>query len=224
MVHIVCAVILYLFWFEKPLDVRTPEIVHDPSWDSPLALVVQKTMYDDQLRGTMRYHISEGVQLVMPTDIYPNPNGAMHAIRDRARALGQQLSSRVTTATVSAEDEELWPGDTESVSGHQRPVGAKNLSFAFFELSVDLKELFQVTQRAPGLLVLSLVIYGGIHLSVWNFEFPSGTERLLWKIASIGIAATSPVLFSIGLDMKMLLQLVKILVEIVSGRQQSWEQ
>lgn len=103
----------------------------------------------------------------------------------------------------------------------------QNPQFCLCELSVDLQELFQVTQRAPGLLVLSLampLVYGGIHLSVWNFEFPSGTERLLWRIASIGIGATSPVLFAVGLGMKILLELVKILVEIVSGRRQSKKQ
>ncbi|KAF3074338.1 hypothetical protein CFAM422_003741 [Trichoderma lentiforme] len=263
MVHVVCAVILYLFWFEKPLDVRAPEIVYDPSWDSALALVVQKTMYDDQLRGLRRYHIPEGVQLVMPTGMSPGLNGAVRAIRDRARALGQQLNSPIMTLAVSAEDEELSPEALnrfraindlfESVRGkstndddvdlcqwifgipsnniHNKEHGftrqAKNLSFAFFELSIDLQELFQVTQRAPGLLVLALAMplaYGGIHLSVWNFEFPSGTERLLWRIASIGIGATSPVLFAVGLSMKILLELVKILVETVSGRRQSRKQ
>jgi hypothetical protein len=28
-------------------------------------------------------------------------------------------------------------------------------------------------------------LYGGIHLSTWNFDFPSNTERLLWKISGI---------------------------------------
>ncbi|KAL7952271.1 hypothetical protein V8C34DRAFT_299683 [Trichoderma compactum] len=262
-VHVVCAVILYLFWFGKPLDVRAPEIVYDPSWDSALALLVQKSMYDNQLRGLRRYHIPEGVQLVVPTGMSPGLNSAVRAIRDRARALGQQLNSPIMPLAVSAEDEELSPEALdrfraindlfESVHGkstndddvdlcqwifgipssniHNKEHGfmrrAKNLSFTFFELSVDLQELFQVTQPAPGLLVLALAMplaYGGIHLSVWNFEFPSATERLLWRIASIGIGATSPVLFAVGLGMKILLELVKILVEIVSGRRQSRKQ
>lgn len=42
------------------------------------------------------------------------------------------------------------------------------------------------------LVVLSLV-YGGIHLSAWNFGFASETEHLLWKIACIDTMATVPI-------------------------------
>ncbi|PQE23339.1 hypothetical protein CJF30_00011209 [Rutstroemia sp. NJR-2017a BBW] len=51
------------------------------------------------------------------------------------------------------------------------------------------------------------VVYGGIHLSVWNFEFPTALEKLLWKIASIGVAATLPLLFALGLRIKILLDI-----------------
>jgi hypothetical protein len=41
---------------------------------------------------------------------------------------------------------------------------------------------------AWGLIIFLTTIcalYGGIHLSSWNFDFPSNTERLLWKISGI---------------------------------------
>ena len=31
--------------------------------------------------------------------------------------------------------------------------------------------------------------YGGLHLSAWNFEFPTAVEGLLWKISGIVIAS-----------------------------------
>jgi hypothetical protein len=46
-------------------------------------------------------------------------------------------------------------------------------------------------------------------------------ERLLWKIASIGVATTLPVLFGVGLGMKILLEIVKELVAIITRRRQS---
>jgi hypothetical protein len=34
------------------------------------------------------------------------------------------------------------------------------------------------------------LIYGGVHLSAWNFEFPTSTEGLLWKISAFIIATS----------------------------------
>lgn len=42
------------------------------------------------------------------------------------------------------------------------------------------------------LMVALPIVYGGIHLSAWNFEFPSVTEDIMWKVASITIALTIP--------------------------------
>ena len=41
------------------------------------------------------------------------------------------------------------------------------------------------------LLVLPLA-YGGVHLSAWNFEFPTAIESLLWKLSAIIIAISFP--------------------------------
>ncbi|CZR53645.1 uncharacterized protein PAC_03525 [Phialocephala subalpina] len=44
------------------------------------------------------------------------------------------------------------------------------------------------------LLVLSVLLpalYAGVHLSAWNFGFPSRMESLLWKISCFDLAATS---------------------------------
>jgi hypothetical protein len=48
--------------------------------------------------------------------------------------------------------------------------------------------LFDVTSSTTsdywGLLIGS-VIFGAIHLAVWNFMFPTSIERTIWRIASI---------------------------------------
>jgi hypothetical protein len=36
-----------------------------------------------------------------------------------------------------------------------------------------------------GSLILMNAAYGGVHLSTWNFDFPTGIERLLWKSSCI---------------------------------------
>jgi hypothetical protein len=47
---------------------------------------------------------------------------------------------------------------------------------------------------APLLMFLYLflpAVYGGVHLSAWTFEFPTWTERMLWRAACFDIMGTS---------------------------------
>ena len=48
---------------------------------------------------------------------------------------------------------------------------------------------------APSLVLPML--YGGIHLTAWNYTFPSTVEHILWKISGIGIMAVSPFIMSL---------------------------
>jgi hypothetical protein len=41
-------------------------------------------------------------------------------------------------------------------------------------------------------LMVLPILYGGIHLMAWNFDFPTPEEQLLWKIACIGIPLMVP--------------------------------
>ena len=43
--------------------------------------------------------------------------------------------------------------------------------------------------------ILLPLIYGGVHLTAWDFEFPSPAEGYLWKICSICIMSLAPVTF-----------------------------
>ncbi|KAK4447261.1 hypothetical protein QBC34DRAFT_410195 [Podospora aff. communis PSN243] len=37
-------------------------------------------------------------------------------------------------------------------------------------------------------------LYGGLHCLAWNLQFPSKVERVLWRIAAVGVAATGPIM------------------------------
>ena len=49
--------------------------------------------------------------------------------------------------------------------------------------------------HAAGILSM---LYGAFHVGAWNFTFPSSTEHLLWKIATITIMATPPIICCLG--------------------------
>jgi hypothetical protein len=42
-----------------------------------------------------------------------------------------------------------------------------------------------------GILVVLCAAYGGVHLSTWNFDFPTPLEKKLWKISCISTVAGS---------------------------------
>ena len=60
------------------------------------------------------------------------------------------------------------------------------------DIWVDMIEFVYETKILLILLVALPLIYGGIHLTTWNFHFASQTEHLLWKIACIDIMGTIP--------------------------------
>ncbi|KUJ21103.1 uncharacterized protein LY89DRAFT_577963, partial [Mollisia scopiformis] len=45
------------------------------------------------------------------------------------------------------------------------------------------------TQPVSLWLTVSIMLFGAIHLSAWNYTFPTPTERVLWRTASVVITA-----------------------------------
>jgi hypothetical protein len=49
-------------------------------------------------------------------------------------------------------------------------------------------------------IILISLLFGAVHVAAWDFHFPTATEQLLWRIASIGVTIL-PVLLVIGSSM-----------------------
>ncbi|GAB1318527.1 hypothetical protein MFIFM68171_08737 [Madurella fahalii] len=127
MVHVACAIIMYGFWLEKPLDLRSPEMLDDSQYPT----ICMEYLNSD--RETYFY-----------------------ARRGNFRNI--TLSRNVP----------------EKI---RRYLGNDTL---------------------PLLLMNALpILYGGIHLSAWNFEFPSTVEEVMWKTASVAIASAIPLLLAL---------------------------
>lgn len=72
-------------------------------------------------------------------------------------------------------------------------LGFSNANFSIAsEIATDedlFLDMVLLVFTAPVLYILP-IIYGGIHLTAWNFEFPTNIERLLWKISCLIIGST----------------------------------
>lgn len=93
-----------------------------------------------------------------------------------------------------------WPQDSEIVD---ILVGIADEGFDFDRNF----EAFLAAFTIAGLL------YGGLHLIAWNSPFISRTQRLLWRISGIAIAASGPAL----LMLKLISFLVACIVVVDNG-------
>ena len=48
-------------------------------------------------------------------------------------------------------------------------------------------------------MILGAVLFGGIHVGAWNFDFPTRTELFVWRCASLWTAVCGPILILLGL-------------------------
>lgn len=85
----------------------------------------------------------------------------------------------------------------------------KNIPFAEGKDNFDIKfldmlggrvtlqpaDFFRICWQIPELMALAAALsgmYGGIHLTAWNWTFPTYTEDLLWKVSCLCVAVALP--------------------------------
>lgn len=101
-------------------------------------------------------------------------------------------------------DRSKFPGVSLFENRHLQPRGANVPGFnVLWFLSGDLLKIDDAAVRMGYKDAVKLTfgfllptIYGGVHLSAWNFEFPSVVEGVLWKAACI-YTATAAYAFTI---------------------------
>ncbi|RTE84277.1 hypothetical protein BHE90_001105 [Fusarium euwallaceae] len=254
MVHVVCAMILYGFWFKKPLNVQDPEVIRPDveGFEGEIALLLQRQFYTT---------ISASLSLLDPNQLFPD--NCDEPLRFVGPGIGVKLSTGdvlpiglALYAVPEAQDEDspenplaVQPKDDPSFEttkefynrwkailstfGHKRDdgimkcadfidaasrndddedifkwklrsmpfsEGKRNLDIDFTtfrgmsakELNDELDEFFSWYGTLLGLAVFLSALYGGIHLSAWNWVFPTSWEGLVWKVACFLIAAVLP--------------------------------
>ncbi|RSL55587.1 hypothetical protein CEP54_009324 [Fusarium duplospermum] len=254
MVHVVCAIGLYGFWFKKPLNIQDPEVINPDveGFDGEIALLLQRQYYTT---------ISANLSLLDPNE--PLPDNCNEPLRWVELEPGAQMSTGdalpigLALYVVPEAQDEDYPenllavqpeddlrfGITEefynrweailNTFGHKRNYGIMrctdfidaasknqddkdifewelrrmpfsegkrnfNIDFTTFrgmsakDLNDEFDELFSSYGILLGLAVFLSALYGGIHLSAWNWVFPTAWESLVWKFACVTIAAVLP--------------------------------
>lgn len=55
------------------------------------------------------------------------------------------------------------------------------------------------TPLISGLMAMSSLVFGGLHCFAWNFDFPTGAELVLWRVASLASGALPT--FALGVSL-----------------------
>ena len=79
-----------------------------------------------------------------------------------------------------------------AVSVHVSDLPGDSLGVLYSDTAVEAMSIVVENNVLLTLLVGLPLVYGGIHLTTWNFHFASQIEHSLWKIACIDIMGTIP--------------------------------
>ncbi|CCT65167.1 uncharacterized protein FFUJ_04955 [Fusarium fujikuroi IMI 58289] len=293
MVHVVCAIFLYLCWFRKPLNVLDPEIIKPGAFEGEIALLAQRQFYPNIINIDDVSKVEE-MQLLEETpesssrnwigwswmrrlarppayerlpDTWANPRSGpwvkpepglemwpgdilpsgllyhsefahiplllseqflrrwdaiLSTFPFHNREVLVKTASFVKVNRIAWDFEMISPEDDAGPLAGQdlflarlpefKPVldpayrtmpfseGKRNLdiNFSVFTESEDVFGLLGFFQQFPWLAGLALLlsgIYGGVHLSAWNWAFPSSIELLMWKISCLYIAGALALYF-----------------------------
>ena len=167
--HAFCALLIYALWWHKPQDVEEPTLLQgEKEWEMCAFLCMK---------------CSHG-------DVDPEFIGGI-ALGDETLRIEPTRLRRV----------ELYSNATKSFKGRDDVVLTKVPlcdSIPHWPLTLSLKEseLLRVDYRGGDLntvllgLILSGLLYGGLHLLAWKMPFASRTECILWRFSGIFIIST----------------------------------
>jgi hypothetical protein len=182
LVHIICAILLYIIWFNKPYDVRSPYICRD---QRVVDLAMFFILKDSEVRWgrvqTAQKHTIEMKHVVRTGKVdEKNPRCVDH-LRAVKRAIkflenhGSTLSWGVHDATnaICFQHQYVtsWSSDYEMVGSI-----CDNVEF----------QRGEKTHLFNSRIICALgVLYGAGHLVAWNFAFPSAVEKWMWRISGV---------------------------------------
>ncbi|RSM18256.1 hypothetical protein CDV31_002982 [Fusarium ambrosium] len=108
--------------------------------------------------------------------------------------------------------------------------GKDNFDIRFLNMlggRVTLKpaDFFRICWQIPELMALAAALsgmYGGIHLTAWNWKFPTYTEDLLWKVSCLCVAVALPAFFCASWVLVAIAAIIHALVEPCFGFRKQW--
>ncbi|PVH97159.1 hypothetical protein DM02DRAFT_568364 [Periconia macrospinosa] len=226
--HAISALLVYLFWWDKPLDVERPSLLHGQNIQGlgqAMALnfylnngerkifsrIFKRSAYAwfNEDENPAVYPSSEPGCISNETEnevgyIDLQPGHAMYGIKFEGYVSASKTYVQ-TFVRLSTHEVRCWRaaalasgGDISELIHGSRKL-VDRISNAPLLDNLD-GESGSLLSSSPFMLSFTLagLCYGGLHLTAWNSSYRSITEELLWKISAIGIAAVGLLLHALG--------------------------
>jgi hypothetical protein len=221
--HAICALLSYIFWWEKPLDIAEPTLFESKTvaaWY--LADSMRSFPYDTENLGVtfkfkskIRNAASLGIE-TLPFQV-PEPLPDEVVILRNQELHGYVLEPIMKDQNASYLTREVFVSLNEVLEEAQRYGVDLTDSYAYltytgrrsreWETSTTDWEDFVVP------LVCAGVCYGGLHATAWNAHFSTPAQQLLWRLSSISLLAFAPLALLAPWLMKLYRRYVHSLVE-----------
>ena len=198
--HAFCAAVMYGTWWDKPVDIDLPTEVKNLTRDQIRHLVygrIARTEDDptDPLNAPKK-DLADFLHTLAsePSSLEPGTGAA-------ERTISPFLTSRCGLGKL------MYRALCGHPNGSSTTTTTTFFSMYFSLLGTAYSRLWKGRKNVNGEgLAISLVglVYGGVHLTAWNNEFPTFAEQMLWKVSSAVTAAAWSV-FVVSLWLSVLL-------------------
>lgn len=175
-IQVLCTLIIYGFWWSKPLDINEPIMITLNTPDATNIPVTWEASHDysrTRLFTTTQApkFNTAGIKALLDIAMYLDSNGLGARVRSEDLE-GYELGATVRSGVQGEPDQRLAKPGTTRMTG------------AFLEV------------------VLTSIV-GGLHLLSWNSDFPTPMESWLWRACCLGMIVCPMVAMLVGWYLKL---------------------
>lgn len=227
--HVSVALLMYLFWFNKPYNALSPFVItsqelvdiavlfslHQPFSSDKTTIISEEDSRQDQ--ETIRCVLKDDLEFQRSTQIL---NAHVERALRRLKTNHQHLTYRINSErTICFPSTYLVPklSDYKSNPGFDL-MSQDNFTRGEKRQTEWLYNLMPTTN--DGLIfriALLFASYGAFHLSAWNAYFPTAVERWFWRASGLCIVGSLP-LFALGTMLSLVPLMMIFGMFLVSGQ------
>ncbi|KAL8860869.1 MAG: hypothetical protein Q9178_002624 [Gyalolechia marmorata] len=212
--HAVCALFIYLLWWEKPFEVDAPTIVKIQALLDVFALAWIRTKGETNTRGQHLIETLDSTDICFGLGIgldhkdvprdnsYMTPGHPPTSTRYMPGELipGTDLKIAHWLESIDLTEQDINRWKMAKRAAELRPAQGWDTNIyrkPFRRCCSDLPDISDIVEKfsiAMGFSAAAMV-YGGLHALAWNAHFDSPIQQLLWRLSACVVMGGIPTLY-----------------------------